>query len=148
MAGVEAARIQVLVYLDQLVRSSGLLCLYSHSRGTYIIQLDLHIESVSLPPLLHNILGGKRHYQLQSVMEETATNIYLEAPFAIGHVGLALQQQQGLVYISGDTAGTKRATLLAKKLAEQKVLGQEEMPSPSMTLLIPLALNSHSPHLL
>ncbi|SAM00522.1 hypothetical protein [Absidia glauca] len=101
MAGVEAARIQVLVYLDQL--------------------LDLHIDSVSLPPLLHNILGGKRHYQLQSVMEETATNIYLEAPFAIGHVGLALQQQQGLVYISGDTAATKRATLLAKKLAEQKL---------------------------
>jgi phosphoribosylpyrophosphate synthetase len=55
-------------------------------------------------------------------MEETATNIYLEPPFAIGHVGLALQQQQGLVYISGDTAGTKRATLLAKKLAEQKVM--------------------------
>ncbi|KAI8333588.1 hypothetical protein BC941DRAFT_433867 [Chlamydoabsidia padenii] len=101
MARVEAARIQVLVYLDQM--------------------LDLHIDSVSLPPLLHNILGGKRHYQLQSVMEETATNIYLETPFAVGHVGIPFQQQQGLVYISGDTAGTKRATLLAKKLAEQKL---------------------------
>ncbi|CAO3595653.1 unnamed protein product [Absidia cylindrospora] len=98
---VEAARIQTLVYLDQL--------------------LDLHVDSVSLPPLLHNILGGKRHYQLQSVMEETATNIYLEPPFIIGHVGTPLQQQHGIVYISGDTIGTKRAKVLVKKLAEQKL---------------------------
>lgn len=74
-----------------------------------------------MPIYIHNILGGKRHYQLQSVMEETATNIYLEPPFLIGHVDKPLQQIQGTVYISGDSTGTSRAKHLVKKLGEQKV---------------------------
>ncbi|KAI9308057.1 hypothetical protein BJ944DRAFT_175465 [Cunninghamella echinulata] len=98
---VEIARVQILIFMDKL--------------------LGLYIESVTLPICVHNILGGKRHYQLQSVMEETATNIYLEPPFLIGHVGKSLQHLQRTVYISGDATGTTRAKCLVKKLGEQKL---------------------------
>ncbi|CAO3626042.1 unnamed protein product [Cunninghamella blakesleeana] len=98
---LETARIQILLFMDKL--------------------LKLYCDSVSLPIYIHNILGGKRHYQLQSVMEETATNIYLEPPYLIGHVEKPLHQIQGTVYISGDSTGTSRAKQLVKKLGEQKL---------------------------
>ncbi|KAI8081585.1 uncharacterized protein BX664DRAFT_268665 [Halteromyces radiatus] len=99
MTIVETARTQILIYLDQM--------------------LGLCIDSVKLPILVHNLLGGKRHYQLQSVMEETATNIYLGSPYVIGNMDI--HEQQEAVYISGDIAETERATCLVKKLSEQKL---------------------------
>ncbi|KAI8075266.1 hypothetical protein BC940DRAFT_287883 [Gongronella butleri] len=82
--------------------------------------LGLETDSVALARHLHNIVGGRRHYQLQSVMEETATNIYLAAPFLIGHHDTPLDEQQALVHISGDPQNVAKCKQLVKKLADQK----------------------------
>ncbi|KAI8081949.1 uncharacterized protein B0P05DRAFT_538748 [Gilbertella persicaria] len=98
---IESARIRVLVMLDQL---SG-----------------LHVEKLDqIPYYLHNLIAGRKHVQLQSIMEETSTNIYLQSPFS--HVCTEKEMQQGIVYLTGESMpGLNRARDLLVKLSAQKL---------------------------
>ncbi|CEP09750.1 hypothetical protein [Parasitella parasitica] len=97
---VELARVKILVLLDQLA--------------------GLNIEFLhDIPCFLHFLLSGRKHVQLHSVMDETATNIYLQSPFS--HL-TRQHQDDGLIYLTGEsTSSLARAKELLKKLTAQKM---------------------------
>ncbi|ORX43466.1 hypothetical protein DM01DRAFT_1340736 [Hesseltinella vesiculosa] len=96
----------------------------NHARQDLLVCLDqvagLKHSQIDLPLYLHNSLGGRRHYQLQSVMEETATNVYLHHPFLIGHNSLPLEHRAP-VYITGDGFQVTQCVNILQKIADQKV---------------------------
>ncbi|KAI8645403.1 hypothetical protein BD408DRAFT_459344 [Parasitella parasitica] len=97
---VELARVKILVLLDQLA--------------------GWNVDSLhDIPCYLHFLLSGRKHVQLQSIMEETSTNIYLQSPFS--HL-TTQDQNDGLIYLTGEsTSGLVRAKELLKKLTAQKL---------------------------
>ncbi|KAI7873515.1 uncharacterized protein EV154DRAFT_396922, partial [Mucor mucedo] len=99
---IESARVQILVLLDQL---SGLL----------VETLD------TIPYYLHNLVSGRKHVQLQSIMEETATNIYLQSPFNNTCKIIDNEKKSPTIYLTGESmTNLNRAKELLCKLASQK----------------------------
>lgn len=75
-----------------------------------------------IPNYLHNLISGRKHVQLQSIMEETSTNIYLASPFHNTCKLIDNDKRSSHIYISGETnASINRAKELIIKLAAQKV---------------------------
>ncbi|GAA5812917.1 hypothetical protein MFLAVUS_006378 [Mucor flavus] len=102
IGAIESARIQVLVALDQLA-------------GLIVDTLN------EIPYYLHNLLSGRKHVQLQSIMEETSTNIYLTSPFHDTCKLIDNDKRASTIYISGDSVSSiSRAKELLIKLAAQK----------------------------
>ncbi|KAI9319971.1 hypothetical protein BX666DRAFT_2025001 [Dichotomocladium elegans] len=101
---VESARVRSLVLLDQL--------------------MGLHTETVQIPYYLHNLVAGRRHANIQSIMEETNTNVYLQSPFTkLGctqHMATPVSERSGTIHLTGDSVGISRAHETLKKLASQK----------------------------
>ncbi|CAO3632359.1 unnamed protein product [Mucor fragilis] len=96
---VELARVKILVLLDQLA--------------------GLSVDTLSdIPHHLHFLIAGRKHVQLQSIMEETSTNIYLQSPLC----NLIDQDNRnGMIYLTGNSpSDSARAKDLLKKLAAQK----------------------------
>ncbi|KAI0786027.1 hypothetical protein C8Q75DRAFT_808815 [Abortiporus biennis] len=93
---VELARVRLLVMLDEL---SG-----------------LHAEACEIDHKLHPLIAGKKRSVLQTIQEETATNIYLPSPLQ-GVVGPEFGQAQGsqnklspnTIWITGEFFGVQRA---------------------------------------
>ncbi|GJE85934.1 meiotically up-regulated gene 60 protein [Phanerochaete sordida] len=98
---VELARVRLLVMLDEL---SG-----------------LHADSCEIDQKLHAIVAGRKRSVLQSIMEETATNIYVPSPLQ-GLVGPEFGQVSGtnttgapnklnpnVIWITGEFFGVQRA---------------------------------------
>lgn len=95
---VDLARVRLLVMLDEL---NG-----------------LHSETVEIEHKLHAIVAGKKRSALQSIQEETATNIYMPSPLQ-GLVGpdlvnnaassLGPTRTSDIIWITGEFFGVKRA---------------------------------------
>ncbi|KAH9996569.1 hypothetical protein BJV77DRAFT_1059385 [Russula vinacea] len=110
---VEIARVRLLVMLDEL---SGL--------HTEVCEIDQKLQAI--------VVGRKRHV-LQSIQEETATNIYLPSPLQ-GLVGTdassgvmgpstPLRQNKSTVWISGEFFGVQRARDMLLQLSLNKSKG-------------------------
>ncbi|KAG6845670.1 hypothetical protein H0H87_005877 [Tephrocybe sp. NHM501043] len=91
---VELARVRLLVMLDEL---SG-----------------LHSELCEIDHKLHAIIAGRKHNLLQTIQEETATNIYFPSPLQ-GLMGPELATSAGnfrnanVIWITGEFFGVQRA---------------------------------------
>ncbi|GAA93783.1 hypothetical protein E5Q_00429 [Mixia osmundae IAM 14324] len=88
---VEQARVRLLVLLDELT--------------------GLHSEVCEIDYKLHNIIAGRQRAVLQSIQEETMTNIYFPTSLSglIDAKNPSLQSRQNLVFITGDFFGVQRA---------------------------------------
>ncbi|KAI8879815.1 hypothetical protein K501DRAFT_192731, partial [Backusella circina FSU 941] len=94
---IEVARVEVLVLLDKMS--------------------DLYTDKLEVPNYIHNLIGGRKHAQLHSITEETATSIYLESPFST----ICGKEPVNTIYLSGESASeVKRAKELLIKLANKK----------------------------
>ncbi|KAI0768502.1 cytoplasmic protein [Trametes elegans] len=99
---VDLARVRLLVMLDEL---SG-----------------LHAESCEIENTLHSIIAGRKRSMLQTIQEETATNIYFPSPLQ-GIIGLDFSQSPSngsptsvtnksslnTIWITGEFFGVQRA---------------------------------------
>ncbi|KAH9176952.1 hypothetical protein EDB89DRAFT_2112417 [Lactarius sanguifluus] len=99
---VEIARVRLLVMLDEL---SG-----------------LHTEVCEIDQKLQAIVAGRKRHVLQTIQEETATNIYLPSPLQ-GLVGSTLRQNKSSVWISGEFFGVQRARDMLLQLSLNKSKG-------------------------
>ncbi|KAL9548218.1 hypothetical protein MBANPS3_005799 [Mucor bainieri] len=100
MDSVELARVKILVLLDQLA--------------------GLKVDTLSdIPHHLHFLIAGRKHVQLQAIMEETSTSIYLQSPLCnLVEEGA----HNGNIYLTGESpSDLARAKDLLKKLAAQKM---------------------------
>ncbi|GAA6005062.1 uncharacterized protein JCM10292_005547 [Rhodotorula paludigena] len=88
---VEQARVRLLVLLDEL---SG-----------------LHSEVCEIDYKLHAILAGRKRCVIQTIQEETATNIYFPTPMSgiLGQKNLNLVAKQNLIFLTGEFFGVQRA---------------------------------------
>ncbi|GAA6013686.1 hypothetical protein JCM10207_004820 [Rhodosporidiobolus poonsookiae] len=88
---VEQARVRLLVLLDEL---SG-----------------LHSEVCEIDYKLHNIISGRKRCVVQTIQEETATNIYFPTPLSgvLGQKNMSLLAKQNLIFITGEFFGVQRA---------------------------------------
>ncbi|EPQ25950.1 uncharacterized protein PFL1_06405 [Pseudozyma flocculosa PF-1] len=89
---VELARVKVLVLLDEL--------------------LGLHSETCEIDYKLHNIIGGRKRCVVQTIQEETGTNVYLPTPFAgtlSGGRNAPPPGRQNTIHITGEFFGVQRA---------------------------------------
>ncbi|KAH7921146.1 cytoplasmic protein [Leucogyrophana mollusca] len=91
----ELARVRLLVMLDEL---SG-----------------LHAEMCEIDQQLHAIIAGRKRHVLQTIQEETATNIYLPSPLQgligpdIGNPATSTRQNPNVIWITGEFFGVQRA---------------------------------------
>lgn len=97
-----------------------------------LVQSGLHTEVCEIDQKLQAIVAGRKRNVLQSIQEETATNIYLPSPLqglvgpdaatgvTIGP-GSALRQYKSMVWISGEFFGVQRARDMLLQLSLNKV---------------------------
>lgn len=106
---IELARVRLLVMLDEF---SG-----------------LHAEPVEIDRKLHSIMAGRKRNMLQTVQEETGTNIYY--PNALQGVigpevaapsqpGMALRPSPNTIWITGEFFGVQRARDMLFQVATTK----------------------------
>ncbi|PLW37301.1 hypothetical protein PCANC_15457 [Puccinia coronata f. sp. avenae] len=90
---VEEARVRLLVLLDQL---NG-----------------LHSEVCEIDYKLHHIIAGRKRSVIQSIQEETATNIYFPSVLSGGGIlgarSASLVEKQNIIFITGEFFGVQRA---------------------------------------
>ncbi|OJA09120.1 hypothetical protein AZE42_02563 [Rhizopogon vesiculosus] len=106
----ELARVRLLVMLDEL---SG-----------------LHAEMCEIDQKLHAIVAGRKRHVLQSIQEDTGTNIYFPSPLQ-ALVGPDIvpsaaappgtRQGPNLIWITGEFFGVQRAKDMLYQLAASKV---------------------------
>ncbi|EGO02484.1 hypothetical protein SERLA73DRAFT_158482 [Serpula lacrymans var. lacrymans S7.3] len=100
---VELARVRLLVMLDEL---NG-----------------LHAELCEIDHKLHAIIAGRKRSILQSIQEETATNIYLPSPLQ-GLVGSENEKPgasaRHIIWVTGEFFGVQRARDMLLQLSANK----------------------------
>lgn len=105
----ELARVRLLVMLDEL---SG-----------------LHSEMCEIDQKLHAIVAGRKRHVLQSIQEETATNIYFPSPLQalVGPDIIpnttptpGVRQGQNVIWITGEFFGVQRARDMLYSLSVSK----------------------------
>lgn len=82
------------------------------------MQSGLHVEVCEIDHKLHAIIAGRKRHVIQSIQEETATNIYFPSPLQ-GLVGadMGLPPSSGnpgrhpsnVIWITGEFFGVQRA---------------------------------------
>lgn len=105
----ELARVRLLVMLDEL---SG-----------------LHSEMCEIDQKLHAIVAGRKRHVLQSIQEETATNVYFPSPLQalVGPDIIpnttstpGVRQGQNIIWITGEFFGVQRARDMLYQLSVNK----------------------------
>jgi hypothetical protein len=99
------------------------------------MQSGLHAESFEIDRKLHAIIAGKKRSVLQSIQEETATNLYFPSPLQglmgpdiSGTVdgsptGPQVRQNANVIWITGEFFGVKRARDMLFQVSMNKVRG-------------------------
>lgn len=109
---------------------SGLFECVEQARTRLLVLLDefsgLHAESCEIDYKLHNIVGGRKRSVVQTIQEETATNIYLASPFAgvlcaPNNRPQGVSNRQNTVYITGEFFGVQRAKDMLFQVSVHKV---------------------------
>ena len=129
---VDLARVRLLVMLDELVCPHSLSVLpLSHSCS----QGGLHSESLEIEHKLLPIIAGRKRSTLQSIQEETATNIYYPSPLQRSPTDTP--KSKNTLWITGEFFGVQRARDMLFQIAAQKVLFSSLplFPSSSHTFL-------------
>lgn len=126
---VDLARVRLLVMLDELV---------SKYTATSCARLNhpqsgLHAESCEIDNTLHAIVAGRKRSVLQTIQEETATNIYMPSPLQ-GILGADLGQSpsnasptgpnkanMNTIWITGEFFGVQRARDMLYQMSLSKV---------------------------
>ena len=95
-----------------------------------LVQSGLHTEGCEIDQKLQAIVVGRKRHVLQSIQEETATNIYLPTPLqglvgpdtvtGVIMPGNALRQHKSTVSISGEFFGVQRARDMLLQLSLNK----------------------------
>lgn len=103
---VESARIDVLLFFDQL--------------------MGLHLTTLSCQHYTLNVIGNRRHTNILSIMEEIGCNIYLPSPWTKmaqpSDAPNGVAESESTIHVTGNTIESiQRATLLLKKLLPQKI---------------------------
>lgn len=127
---VELARVRLLVMLDELVST---LHVYRHHALMSTLQSGLHADSCEIDQKLHALVAGRKRHVLQSIMEETATNIYMPSPLQ-GLVGPEFGQPSNanpsgtpnklspnIIWITGEFFGVQRARDMLFQFSMTKV---------------------------
>ena len=71
---------------------------------------------------LHNLIAGRKRAVIQSIQEETATNIYFPTSFStLFGSNQSLSAKQNLIFITGDFFGVQRAREMIYRAANQTV---------------------------
>jgi hypothetical protein len=119
---VEIARVRLLAMLDELV------CIAAKAFDValdMLVQSGLHTEVCEIDQKLQAIVVGRKRHVLQTIQEETATNIYLPSPLQ-GLVGpdagpgSTLRQHKSTVLISGEFFEVKRGRDMLLQLSLNK----------------------------
>jgi hypothetical protein len=121
--GVEQARVKLLVLLDELV---SLLRSHPFCRQLLIFmseQSGLHSEICEIDYKLHNIISGRKRCVVQTIQEETATNIYFPTALSgvIGTIDYSLLTRQNHILITGKFFGVQRARDMLFQVSLHKV---------------------------
>lgn len=90
---VEQARVRLLVLFDQLI--------------------SLHSDVCEIDYKLHHIIAGRKRMVIQSIQEETSTNIYFPSALSGGGIlgtrNPLLISKQNMIFITGEYFGVQRA---------------------------------------
>lgn len=72
---------------------------------------------------LHSILAGRKRCVVQTIQEESATNIYFPTPLSgvLGQKNLSLIAKQNLIFITGEFFGVQRARDMLFQVSLHKV---------------------------
>lgn len=83
----------------------------------------MRTDTINIPARLHNLVCGRKRCYIQSIMEETSTNIYLPSAFSnVNHPeNTAQDDQSAIIYITGTSSSITRAKDMLSKLYIQKV---------------------------
>lgn len=94
----------------------------------------MHSEVCEIDHKLHAIIAGRRRSVIQTIQEETATNIYFPSPLQglvgpeVGPMGAApppsgapLRQNNNVIWITGEFFGVQRARDMLFQLSMHKV---------------------------
>ena len=120
---VDLARVRLLVMLDELV-SLGFFVVICSLRG--VPQSGLHAEICEIDHKMHPIVAGKKRHVIQTIQEETATNIYFPSPlqgvFATDPTGTGtLGHSTNTIWITGEFFGVQRARDMLYQVSLNKV---------------------------
>ncbi|ORX54376.1 hypothetical protein DM01DRAFT_1407241 [Hesseltinella vesiculosa] len=75
--------------------------------------LGLHSDTIAIPLKLQYLIGGRKRTGLQTIIEETCTNLYFPSPFAD-------PDSDQDIYITGEPSNVARVKDMLTKLANQK----------------------------
>ena len=87
------------------------------------MQSGLHSEVCEIDYKLHNIISGRKRCVVQTVQEETGTNIYFPTPLSgvLGSKNPNLLAKQNLIFITGEFFGVQRARDMLFQVSLHKV---------------------------
>jgi hypothetical protein len=122
---VDLARVRLLVMLDELVSDT---LAFPFSQILLMSQSGLHAELCEIDHQLHAIIAGRKRHVLQTIQEETATNIYFPSPLQ-GLMGPDLNSLVGgsptrnsnVIWITGEFFGVQRARDMLYSVSLSKV---------------------------
>ena len=90
-----------------------------------LFQSGLHSEICEIDHKLHAIIAGRKRNVLQTIQEETATNIYYPSPLQdlIGpEVNTTVAANSNVIWITGEFFGVQRARDMLFQFAATKVI--------------------------
>lgn len=87
------------------------------------LQSGLHSEVCEIDYKLHNIISGRKRCVVQTIQEETGTNIYFPTPLSgvLGSKNSSLLAKQNLIFITGEFFGVQRARDMLFQVSLHKV---------------------------
>lgn len=142
---VELARVRLLVMLDELVSPNPRECTRRRRMNPKLSQGGLHADSVEIEHSAHAVVAGRKRSVLQTIMEETATNIYMSSTLQ-GLVGPEIGQPSpanpgapsnklnpNVIWITGEFFGVQRARDMLLQLSLTKVRQHLSVLSPRLT---------------
>ncbi len=116
-------------------------------RLTLMDQSGLHADSCEIDQKLHALVAGRKRSVLQSIMEETATNIYMPSPLQglIGPdfgqpanaspPGTANKLNPNFIWITGEFFGVQRARDMLFQVSLGKVCCESSIPLSEPNLI-------------
>lgn len=127
---VDLARVRLLVMLDELVSFKKISLFFQSVMFIPCLQSGLHSEVCEIDHKLHAIVSGRKRSVLQSIQEDTATNIYLPSPLQ-GLMGPDLttsatpptgsSRNSNVIWITGEFFGVQRARDMLFSVSLNKV---------------------------
>lgn len=111
------------------------------------LQSGLHAEPCEIDRKMQAVIAGRKRAMLQSIQEETGTNIYFPSPLqglvgpdvpqsaaAPPAIGAPPRQNANVIWITGEFFGVQRARDMLYQVAGQKVSKHYKYNLPAMLM--------------